>query len=207
MNGTTVLGISKTTANGWLAAIIGTAGPLAGYLATQNSPKAATAAGIVTLIATICRVWVGMLQGDTPPPGPNLSSKIPLILLAAVILPLALTGCPKGWESQTQAGLASSKSAIDGAQAAYEASAKQPGGSCAAVTVPCIPHSQAAYDAINRAKAGQKTAVDAMEAYELAKAATPPDATALQKAQADVLAALPAIPALIADVKALYKNP
>jgi Zn-dependent alcohol dehydrogenase len=62
-----IFGISKTTINGILAAIIGAAGPLTAYLATVNNPKAATAAGIVTLIATICRVWVGIIQNDAPP--------------------------------------------------------------------------------------------------------------------------------------------
>ena len=56
----------KTTANGILAAIIGAAGPLTAYLATVNSPKAATAAGVVTLAATIARVWVGLIENDAP---------------------------------------------------------------------------------------------------------------------------------------------
>ena len=56
----------KTTAAGFLAAIIGAAGPLTAYLATNSSPKAATAAGIVTLAATIARVWVGLIQNDAP---------------------------------------------------------------------------------------------------------------------------------------------
>ena len=56
----------KTTANGILAAIIGTAGPITAYLATVNNPKAATAAGLVTLAAAIARVWVGLLQNDSP---------------------------------------------------------------------------------------------------------------------------------------------
>jgi hypothetical protein len=56
----------KTTANGFLTAILTTAGPLTAYLATQSSPKAATASGIVTLIATIARVWIGLIQVDTP---------------------------------------------------------------------------------------------------------------------------------------------
>ena len=60
----------KTTANGILAAIMGAAGPLAAYLATQSNPKAAWAAGIVTLVATIARVWVGLLQNDAPPNPP-----------------------------------------------------------------------------------------------------------------------------------------
>ena len=56
----------KTTANGFLAAIIGAAGPLTAYLATINSPKAAYATGIVTLAAGIARVWIGLLQNDAP---------------------------------------------------------------------------------------------------------------------------------------------
>ena len=56
----------KTTANGFLATILAATGPLTAYLATQNNPKAASAAGLVTLIAAIARAWVGMLQTDSP---------------------------------------------------------------------------------------------------------------------------------------------
>jgi hypothetical protein len=52
----------KTTANGFLAAIIGASGPLAAYLAGTGSPKMATAAGLVTLAGVIARVWIGILQ-------------------------------------------------------------------------------------------------------------------------------------------------
>jgi hypothetical protein len=52
----------KTTANGFLAATIGAAGPLAAYLAGTGSPKMATAAGLVTLAGVIARVWIGILQ-------------------------------------------------------------------------------------------------------------------------------------------------
>lgn len=58
----------KTTVAGILAAVIGAAGPLTAYLATVNNPKAATAAGIVTLAATIARVWIGLIQVDPQPP-------------------------------------------------------------------------------------------------------------------------------------------
>jgi hypothetical protein len=57
----------KTTANGFLAAIIGAAGPLTAYLATVNNPHAATATGIVTLSAAIARVWIGLIQNDAQP--------------------------------------------------------------------------------------------------------------------------------------------
>jgi hypothetical protein len=63
-----IFGFSKTTVNGYLAAMIGAAGPLAAYLLAINSPKSATAAGIVTLVATICRVWVGIIQNDSQEP-------------------------------------------------------------------------------------------------------------------------------------------
>ena len=54
----------KTTVNGILAAIIGTAGPVTAYLATIHSNSAATAAGIVTLVASVARVYVGLLETD-----------------------------------------------------------------------------------------------------------------------------------------------
>ena len=54
----------RTTTAGFLAFVIGTCGPLAAYLASQNSPKAASAAGIVTLVSMMARVWVGMLMND-----------------------------------------------------------------------------------------------------------------------------------------------
>jgi hypothetical protein len=56
----------KTTANGFLTAILAAAGPLTAYLATVNSPKAATASGVITLIAAIARVWIGLIQVDSP---------------------------------------------------------------------------------------------------------------------------------------------
>jgi hypothetical protein len=57
----------KTTTNGLLSAIIGTAGPLTAYLATLNSPKATTAAGVVTLLGVLARVYIGIIQNDAPP--------------------------------------------------------------------------------------------------------------------------------------------
>ena len=87
----------KTTANGILALVIGTAGPLAAYLATQNSPKSASAAGIVTLVAAIARVCVGILENDAPPAPVNTSSTIPpaakLLLCALALGSFGLMGC------------------------------------------------------------------------------------------------------------------
>jgi hypothetical protein len=81
----------KTTANGFLAAIIGAAGPLAAFLGgvqtiqaqmpghgPANYTLAVVALGVTTA-ATIARVWIGLLQNDAPPapatapPAPNPS--------------------------------------------------------------------------------------------------------------------------------------
>ena len=61
--------ISQTTLNGYLALIIGAAGPITAYLATINKPWAATATGLLTLIAAIARVWSGHTQTDAQPTG------------------------------------------------------------------------------------------------------------------------------------------
>ena len=58
----------KTTANGLLAAFIGTVGPVTAYLATTNNPRATTVCGILTCAAAIARVWVGLLQSDALTP-------------------------------------------------------------------------------------------------------------------------------------------
>ena len=57
----------KTTAAGILSAFIGSAGPLAAYLAANGGPtNGAKIAGAVTCAAIIARVWVGLLQNDAP---------------------------------------------------------------------------------------------------------------------------------------------
>lgn len=61
----------KTTCAGILAAIIAASGPLTAYLATINSPKAATAMGLVTLAAAVARVWIGLIQNDAQPTPPT----------------------------------------------------------------------------------------------------------------------------------------
>lgn len=120
-----------------------------------------------------------------------------LLFLVPLIL---LIGCPN-WEHQAFQSLSASKAAIDSAQQAYEVSASAP---CQVPsTVACIPHTAAAYAVINKAKDAQKTAVDAMVAYETAKAASQGQG-ALEVAQTDVQTALAALPGLISDVKALY---
>jgi len=119
---------------------------------------------------------------------------------ALLLIVFAAVGCTN-WERSAFQSLSASKAAVDSAQAAYEVSASAPCPPASAT--PCIPHTETAYDTINRAKAAQKTAVDAMVTYETAKAASAGQA-ALDKAQTDVETALAALPVLITDVKSLY---
>lgn len=122
-----------------------------------------------------------------------------LFFLAPLVLLLA--GCPN-WERSAFQSLSVSKATIDAAQQAYEVSAST--GQCPVpAATACIPHTQAAYDAINKAKQAQKTAVDSLVTYETAKANAQGQA-ALERAQTDVEAALAALPTVLGDVKTLY---
>lgn len=135
-----------------------------------------------------------------PPPPVNLSSNVPnstsaskyggllpLMVLAFLLVPF-LAGCTN-WEKAAYQSLAASKAAIDQAQADYESGK--------------LPHSVPVYDAVNKAKAAQTFAVDALVTYEQMKA-TGASAGALATAQADVETALASLPTILADVKALY---
>lgn len=74
---------------------------------------------------------------------------LPLLLCLTI-----LAGC-SSWERTTFQTLTASKATIDGAQTAYEAGT--------------IPHTACVYGVINKAKAAQTLAVDAMMSYETAK--------------------------------------
>ena len=124
------------------------------------------------------------------------------LALALLAVCTVTVGCDN-WEQNVYKTLAATQSAVNNAQAAYEVSSSQPGGVCPVVTTPCIPHTTTAFTVINKAKAAQTLAVDAMIAFERLKMANgAPDA--LARAQADVAAALNVLPGLIADIKALY---
>ena len=56
----------KTTTAGILSGIVATVGPLTAYLATQMSPTATKVCGGLTCAGIIARVWVGILQTDSP---------------------------------------------------------------------------------------------------------------------------------------------
>lgn len=114
------------------------------------------------------------------------------ITASAMVLVLLMCGFAcnaSSWERTTFQALSASKAVIDQAQADYESGV--------------LPHSQKSYDVINKAKNVQTLAVNAMTTYEGIKA-NGGSATAQQAAQADVATFLSQLPALIADVKALY---
>jgi hypothetical protein len=110
---------------------------------------------------------------------------ISAILALAVI---GIAGCTN-WERASFQTLAASQATINQAQADYESGA--------------IKQTTAAYTAINSAKASQVLAVNAMAAYEEAKAAGGTTAS-LAALQTDATVALANLPTLIANVKALY---
>jgi hypothetical protein len=106
-------------------------------------------------------------------------------LLSISLVSLCLLAGCSSWERTTFQTLSASKATIDTAQADYEAHT--------------IPHVQCSYDLINKAKAGQTLAVNAMLTYETAKTTT--GATA---AQAVVDTDLTQLVPIIASVKTLY---
>ncbi len=111
------------------------------------------------------------------------------ILLASLTLMLfTVAGC-SNWERQTFQALSASKAVIDQAQADYETGK--------------LPHSQLTYDAVNKAKAAQTSAVEGMITFEQLKA-TNATAGALAKAQGDVAVILADLPGLITAIKSLY---
>lgn len=129
-------------------------------------------------------------SGPASAPAPT---KLTVLLLLACMLPLGLLAGCTNWERATFQTLAASKAVIDQAQADYEAGK-------------VIPHNEAAYTVINKAKAADSLAVTAMAGYEQIKA-TGGSASALASAETTVTVALADLPAALADVKALYAPP
>ncbi|MBS1803528.1 MAG: hypothetical protein JST28_09175 [Acidobacteria bacterium] len=118
------------------------------------------------------------------------------------VVACVLAGCPN-WERSAFQTLGTAQQTINDAHQAYEASAIAPCPANFDPQHPCLPHTQAVHDVIARAQAADKTAVDAMVAYENAKTKSAGQ-PALNQAQADVETALSVLPAILGDVKALY---
>lgn len=107
--------------------------------------------------------------------------------IAILACALCLTGCTN-WERDTFNTLASSKAVIDGSQSAYEART--------------IPHNTCAYNLINKAKAAQSTAVDAMLTYEQVKSAK----GNLEAQEAVVVSDIALVAPIIAQIQTI-RNP
>lgn len=118
-----------------------------------------------------------------------------MLLMATLVL---VAGC-NSFERTAFQTLSTTKTALDGAQAAYEAGCPAPAGS----TAGCIPHSAEAFAAINKAKAADSLAVQAMVNYEEIKVVKGTTASDLDAAEAAVVADLAELPALIADINTL----
>lgn len=104
-------------------------------------------------------------------------------IVAASLLSICLFAGCSTWERTAFQTLSASKAVEDKAQADYEARV--------------IPHNQCAYDIINKAKATQALAVNAMVTYEDAKSTT-----AQQAAENDLAQLAP----IIASIQTLGTN-
>ncbi len=126
---------------------------------------------------------------------------------AVLLVGLALTiGC-SSWEITTYQTLASAKSTIDCASAEYNHNDAQITQLCSGVTTPSavyIPATQQNHDILAKAQAAKDTAVNAMIAYESAKAAKGSTDTATL--QQNVNTAVAALTADIAEVVQLVKG-
>lgn len=117
-------------------------------------------------------------------------------LSALLLLPL-LVGC-SSWETTTYQALSGAKATIDCASAEYNHSDSQIASYCSGVSVPSsvyIPQTQTNQDILLKAGKAKDAAVNAMIAYESAKAAKKSTDQATLQAQVNNLVA-----ALTADV-------
>lgn len=153
-----------------------------------------TAAGIHGTVSKLQAPSPSGVAGSSPSSasGPTTAGKALVILLAvgASFAVVALTGCDD-FERSTYRTLAASQAVVNQAQTDYEANT--------------IAQTMASYTAINKAKAAQVVAVQAMAAYEQIKSASGTQ-SALQAQQAVVQNLVNQLPALVAAVKALYTN-
>lgn len=67
----TIFGISKTTINGWLSFLIATLTTLTAFQVPGALTPGANRMWMyftvgANIVVALCRVWVGMLQGDAP---------------------------------------------------------------------------------------------------------------------------------------------
>lgn len=191
--------------SGWWAVAINILLSTSALLAITPSDQVftpATMAALVTTVLTAAGIHgtVSKLQAGSPSPaagsgpsgvsGQTVASKGLAILLAvgALFGAMTLTGC-NNFERQTYNSLSASKAVLDQAQMDYQ------NGS--------IVQNQASFDAINRGKALQVLAVNAMYSYETIKH-TGGTQTALDAQQAIVQKLIAQLPTIVTAVQALY---
>ncbi len=188
--------------------------------ANFNFSKAGlTKLGSLIAIIGAKAVLLYLKQSPLPAASPNRITgwnKLTSVLLACAILPSVtlLSGCFNAWERETYATLAASKSGIDCAVAGYNRFDADIRHDCAADPADpafdpsafYLPQTREAQQAIEKARQVQIAAVQAFEAYAVAKLARDKTVSLAEK-QAAVVTCLEQLPDLLNAVRALMGKP
>lgn len=181
------------TLGGWYAVAINAGLSIAGILAVTPPDQfwtVTTWGQVIQAIGVAAGIHGTAKALSSPSPAPPASIPgVKNVAIAALIsiLMLGSTGC-QSFERTTFQSLAASQSLVNGAYEAYEART--------------ITRTQTAHDLVEKARAAQTAAVQAMVTYEQIKFAKGTQ-SALDAQAAIVATALQALPAIIADIKAL----
>jgi hypothetical protein len=181
-------------------------------------------AGLVNLGSLVAiigakAVLLYLKPSPLPSEGPSRIAgwnKLAGLMVACAILPtmMLLAGCFNSWERETYATLAASKTVIDCAVAGYNhfdadirhACAANPDDPAFDPATFYFPQTREAQQAIEKARQVQVAAVEAFEAYAIAKLAK--DKTApLGEKQAAVAGYLRQLPGLLSAVRGLMGKP
>jgi hypothetical protein len=223
----------KTTAAGILSALLAFSGPSTAFLAAlQSIPHGAAPdytytiwGAALTFAFAVFRVWIGLLQNDSPAEA-QIASIAALAANSAVDVRVADEQAAHLTQDEAPHSSQSRSSGIKALTALLcvglglglltgcntwerttfqtlaaskavidQAQADYEGGKA-------LPHSEAVYKAVNDAKAAQTAAVNAMVVYEQIKATGTSSAISAQ--QQIVISLIADIPALIAAIKGLY---
>jgi len=154
------------------------------FLGLQHLAVVAVVAGIVSA--------AGYLKQSPLPPAEGshtTGSKLVALLVASLLLgSLGLMGCDD-FERKTFQTLSASQALIDQAQIDYETGS--------------LPHTQASYEAINKAKETQIVAVRAFQQYEAAKLAANQNSDVTVQ-MATLNKALSSLGPMVASIKHIY---
>ena len=176
---------------------------------------------LASLIAIIGAkaVLLYLKQSPLPVESPNQIArwnKLAGVILACVAVGSMslLTGCFNSWERDTYASLAASKTVIDCAVAGYNhfdadirhACAANPDDPAFEPATFYLPQTQETQQAIEKARQVQVAAVEAFEAYAVAKLAKDKTAPLVER-QTAVAGYLRQLPALLNAVRALMARP